>query len=126
MQKEFIVFFFFSREGPSVQAEEAHHVPALEHHLRRPRPPRPHHARDGEGPDGRAQVRGDGAAGLAGHALQEGERQAGDLGQCSALALSLTLSEGQRGSRWRVKTRGSKDQTCEVLIHLLAIRINLG
>lgn len=70
----------FSREGPSAQAEEADHVPAVEHHVRRPRAPRPHHARDGEGPHGRAEVRGHGGSGHAGHAVQEGERQAGDLG----------------------------------------------
>lgn len=68
------------REGPSVQAEEAHHVPAMEHHVRRPHPPRSHHARDGEGPDGRAEVRDHGGSRLAGNTVQEGERQAGNLG----------------------------------------------
>ena len=77
----FIYFGFCScRKGPSVQAEEADHVPAVEHHVRRPHPPRPHHARDGEGPDGRAEVRDHGGSGLSGDTVQEGERQAGDLG----------------------------------------------
>lgn len=52
----------------------------MEHHLRRARAPRAHHARDGEGPHGGAEVGGHGAAGLAGDAMQEGEREAGDLG----------------------------------------------
>lgn len=77
----------FPREGPGVQAEEAHHVPAVEHHVRRPHPPRPHHARDGEGPDGGAQVRGHGGAGHAGDAVQEGKWQAGDLGECRRVAV---------------------------------------
>lgn len=55
----------------------------MEHHVRCPRPPRAHHARDGEGPHGRAQVRGHRGSGLSGNAMQEGERQAGDLGECS-------------------------------------------
>lgn len=53
---DFISFFFHYREGSSVQAEEAHHVSALEHHIRCPRPPGAHHACDGKRPDSRAQV----------------------------------------------------------------------
>lgn len=70
-----------SRERSCVQAEEAHNVPTVEHHLRRPRAPRAHHARDGEGPHGGAQVRSHCGTGHAGHTLQEGEWQAGDLGE---------------------------------------------
>lgn len=75
-----ISFFFLFRKGPSLQAEEAHHVPAVEHHVWCPRPSRSHHARDGEGPDSRAEVRGHGGSGHPGNTMQEGERQAGDLG----------------------------------------------
>lgn len=69
------------RERSSVQAEEAHHVPTVEHHLRRPRTPRAHHACDGEGPHGGAEVRSHSGAGLTGYTLQKGKWEAGDLGE---------------------------------------------
>lgn len=75
-----ILLFVFYRERSDLQAEEADHVPAVEHHVRCPRAPRTHHARDGEGPDGGAEVGGHRAAGFAGNAMQEGKREAGDLG----------------------------------------------
>lgn len=96
-----------SRKRACVQAEEAHHVPTVEHHLRRPRAPRAHHARDGEGPHGGAQVRSHCGAGLAGHAVQEGERQAGDLGECEggSTEFNVKYSNTTAQSKSRDSTR---------------------